>query len=152
MLRVVGPGICHIVQHLLTLQSIAIRHREETYRPKRSLGVNVQALSFTASHVKRQLASYRHCMTYLTLARPEFPKDLSDGAGLYTAPSSRSRFLDPVVIEMRSLRRACISVAVVNPMGTSFMASSSSATIDLDKFPIAYLRSVIWLLWLLRCL
>ena len=33
-----------------------------------------------------------------------------------------SRFLEPVVIEISSERRWCISVAVVKPMGTSLFA------------------------------
>lgn len=37
-------------------------------------------------------------------------------------PRSVSSRLEPVVMEMSSLRRACISVAVVNPIGTNLAA------------------------------
>jgi hypothetical protein len=41
-----------------------------------------------------------------------------------------SRFFDAVVMEMSSLRRWCISVAVVKPIGTSLDATTFSNARD----------------------
>lgn len=50
--------------------------------------------------------------------------------------SSVSSCLDPVVIEISSLRRWCISVAVVKPMGTSLDASASSFEAFCSEIPL----------------
>jgi hypothetical protein len=52
-------------------------------------------------------------------------------------PASRvSSCFDPVVIEMSSLRRWCISVAVVKPIGTSLDASASSFEAFCSDIPL----------------
>lgn len=52
-----------------------------------------------------------------------------------------SSCFEPVVMEMSSLRRWCISVAVVKPMGTSLVASAMSLSALASEMPLIVRRA-----------
>jgi len=82
VIRIVCSSIGNVIQHFFSVQAVSLRNSEKTNRTESALRVNVQALSFSAAHVHRQLACNGECMTQLRLSRPELPEEFSNRASL----------------------------------------------------------------------
>jgi hypothetical protein len=52
---VVRPRVRHIVQHVLSVHTVALRDGEETFGTEGSFGVDVETLAFAAFHVAGEL-------------------------------------------------------------------------------------------------
>jgi len=82
VIRIVRSSIGNVIQHFFSVQAISLCNSEKTNGTESTLRVDVQALSFPATHVYRQLACNGERMTQLRLPRPELPKEFSNRAGL----------------------------------------------------------------------
>lgn len=85
MVRVVCSCICNVVQHLLSIQAIALRYCKQTNRTEGTFGINVQALALSSTHRHRKLTSDGEGMTNLGFPRSELAKKLGNSARLDTA-------------------------------------------------------------------
>ena len=58
MIGVVCTRICDVVEDLLAVKPVAFGDSKQSLRAKGALRVDVQALSFPATHIHGQLAGY----------------------------------------------------------------------------------------------
>lgn len=93
MIRIVGARICHIIQDLFTRKTVSISDRQQTHRPKSSLGVYVQTLALATAHVKGQLTGDCEGMANLGFTGTEFAKELRNTASFDTAGQERVEIL-----------------------------------------------------------
>mmetsp|Transcript_33023 Transcript_33023/g.83029 ORF Transcript_33023/g.83029 Transcript_33023/m.83029 type:complete len:82 (+) Transcript_33023:418-663(+) len=78
VVRVERTGVCNILENIIGVQFVPLSDGSYALTSKSSLCVDIQSLPFTASFVKRELASYTQLMTKLALSCSEFSKKFSD--------------------------------------------------------------------------
>ncbi len=80
MVAVVGARVGDIVQHVVRVQAVLLRHRHQTLRPERALSVDVESLAGAATLLQAQLARDAQGVAELRLASSELAKDFGDAA------------------------------------------------------------------------
>jgi hypothetical protein len=78
MVGIVSSSISDIVEDFLSNESVSLGNRQESNWPEGSLGIDVETLALTSTHIKGQLAGYCKSVADLTLSRSEFSKNLCD--------------------------------------------------------------------------
>lgn len=103
MICIVCSSIRYVVQHLLAGHTHPLCDSQQPTGTKSALGIDVQALSFTAAHRYRKLANCCQRVADLRLACAELPKELGDSASLDTTAEEgvqtlrSSRYVDELV-------------------------------------------------------
>ena len=85
MVRVVGSGIGHIVQHIIPTQLVSLGHGQQSLRAEGAFGVDVQTFAFGAAHINGQLTRDGQSVGQLRLSGAEFAEQFCDGSGLDSA-------------------------------------------------------------------
>lgn len=82
MISVVRARICDVVEDLLAVKAVALGDSEQSLRAKGALRVDIQALSFAAAHIYRQLAGHCEGVAKLGFSGSKLSEELCNRAGL----------------------------------------------------------------------
>jgi hypothetical protein len=85
MIRVIGSSIGNIVQHLFSVQSIALGDCQETNGTEGTFGIDVEALAFATAHAYGKLAGYSQSVAELRFSCAKLTEEFSDRACFDTA-------------------------------------------------------------------
>ncbi len=66
MIGVVGSGVCDIVEHLFSIETVSFGDGQQTHRSESTFGIDVKTFALTSSHVDGQLAGDCKSMAELT--------------------------------------------------------------------------------------